>query len=95
MTGYVVSFRVPRYSPSVNVSLEPTCCDGSDEPAGICENTCVAAGRLYRQKQEAVRKLHSTVSVEKGLTSHSPNKIFRALKSVRHILHSHGKRMHG
>jgi hypothetical protein len=55
---------------SVDASLEPACCDGSDEPAGVCENTCEAAGKLYRQKQEAARKLQSTVSVDMEVVSH-------------------------
>jgi protein kinase C substrate 80K-H len=49
--------------PSTDTSLEPACCDGSDEAAGVCEDTCVAVGELYRQKQEATRKLRKTVSV--------------------------------
>ncbi|KAF8485237.1 glucosidase II beta subunit-like-domain-containing protein [Russula ochroleuca] len=50
-------------SSRVNDGLcEPACCDGSDEPAGVCENTCAAVGELYRQKQEAARKLQKTGS---------------------------------
>jgi len=50
-------------SSRVNDGLcEPTCCDGTDEPAGVCENTCVKAGELFRQKQEAARKLQGTGS---------------------------------
>jgi protein kinase C substrate 80K-H len=52
-----------RYPSSTDASLEPACCDGSDEPAGVCENTCAAVGELYRQKQEAARKLQKTVSI--------------------------------
>jgi protein kinase C substrate 80K-H len=52
-----------RHPPSSDASLEPACCDGSDESAGVCENTCAAVGELYRQKQEAARKLRKTVSV--------------------------------
>ena len=73
MTVYVVGFSVSRYAPSVDASLEPTCCDGSDEPAGVCENICAAVGKEYRQKQEAARKLRSTVSIEMGLASHGSN----------------------
>lgn len=46
-----------------DASLEPACCDGSDEAAGVCEDTCAAVGELYRQKQEAARKLRKTVSI--------------------------------
>lgn len=49
--------------PSTDASSEPACCDGSDEPAGVCENTCAALGELYLQKQEAARKLQKTVSI--------------------------------
>lgn len=50
-------------SSRVNDGLcEPACCDGSDEAAGVCEDTCAAAGELYRQKQEAARKLRKTGS---------------------------------
>lgn len=41
---------------------EPACCDGSDEPAGVCENTCAAAGKEYRKVQEAAQKLRRTGS---------------------------------
>jgi hypothetical protein len=77
------------------VSSEPTCCDGSDEPAGVCENTCAAAGKLYRQKEKVARKLQSTVSVEMVFASQASNKVTRDLKYVRHILPSHGKRRNG
>lgn len=50
-------------SSRVNDGLcEPACCDGSDEAAGVCEDTCAAAGELYRQEQEAARKLRKTGS---------------------------------
>jgi len=53
------------YIPSSRVNdglCEPTCCDGSDEPIGVCENTCAALGEVYRQKQDAARKLQKTGS---------------------------------
>lgn len=40
---------------------EPECCDGSDERAGVCKNTCKEIGEVYRAKQEAERKLRKTV----------------------------------
>ncbi|KAH9007273.1 glucosidase II beta subunit-like-domain-containing protein [Lactarius hatsudake] len=50
-------------SSRVNDGLcEPACCDGSDEPAGVCENTCAAVGKEYRKVQEAARKLRRTGS---------------------------------
>ena len=95
MTDYVVSYYVPQCPSSVDASSEPTCCDGSDESAGVCENTCVAAGKLYRQKQKSARKLQSTVSVEMELAFQGFNKVCRDQKFVRHILPSHGKRRNG
>jgi len=50
-------------SSRVNDGLcEPTCCDGSDEPAGVCENTCAAVGKEYRKQQDAARKQRRTGS---------------------------------
>jgi protein kinase C substrate 80K-H len=43
--------------------VEPTCCDGSDELAGVCENTCAMLGDIYRKEQEAARKLQRTVRI--------------------------------
>lgn len=61
--GLCGQFFASRYPPSTDASLEPTCCDGSDEAAGVCEDTCAAIGELHRQKLEAARKLRKTVSV--------------------------------
>ncbi|KAF8528686.1 glucosidase II beta subunit-like-domain-containing protein [Gautieria morchelliformis] len=36
---------------------EPECCDGSDEPSGVCPNICKEVGKAYAQKMEAERKL--------------------------------------
>ncbi|TFY83261.1 hypothetical protein EWM64_g763 [Hericium alpestre] len=41
---------------------ELECCDGSDEPAGVCPNVCKEIGEAYRKKQEADRKLRKTGS---------------------------------
>ncbi|KAI0269413.1 glucosidase II beta subunit-like-domain-containing protein [Gloeopeniophorella convolvens] len=50
-------------STRVNDGLcEPACCDGSDEPAGVCTNTCAEVGEAHRKEQEAVRKLRKTGS---------------------------------
>ena len=39
---------------------EPECCDGSDEPAGVCPDRCVEVGTTYRANREAERKLRKT-----------------------------------
>ncbi|KAJ1310997.1 hypothetical protein OPQ81_009505 [Rhizoctonia solani] len=39
---------------------EPECCDGSDEPSGICPNQCKEIGEKYRAEREAERKLRKT-----------------------------------
>ncbi|KAF8591551.1 hypothetical protein K439DRAFT_906236 [Ramaria rubella] len=41
---------------------EQECCDGSDEPSGICANMCSEMGEEYRQKVNAERKLRKTGS---------------------------------
>ncbi|KAG8695769.1 hypothetical protein FRC09_008942, partial [Ceratobasidium sp. 395] len=48
-------------STHVNDGLcEPECCDGSDEPSGVCPNQCEEIGVKYRAEQEAERKLRKT-----------------------------------
>ncbi|KAG1753222.1 glucosidase II beta subunit-like-domain-containing protein [Suillus lakei] len=50
-------------SSRVNDGLcEQECCDGSDEPSGVCPNTCQEVGVEYRKKTEAERKLRKTGS---------------------------------
>jgi hypothetical protein len=39
---------------------EPECCDGSDEPAGVCPDRCIEVGTAYRAALEAERKLRKT-----------------------------------
>ncbi|CAE7168708.1 unnamed protein product [Rhizoctonia solani] len=39
---------------------EPECCDGSDEPSGVCPNQCKEIGEKYRVEREAERKLRKT-----------------------------------
>ncbi|CUA73826.1 protein kinase C substrate 80K-H [Rhizoctonia solani] len=39
---------------------EPECCDGSDEPSGVCPNKCKEIGEKYRAEREAERKLRKT-----------------------------------
>lgn len=43
------------------VIKEPECCDGSDEPLGVCPNKCREIGEAYAHKMEAERKLRKTV----------------------------------
>jgi len=93
--GLCGQLSVLCYHSSIDASLEPACCDGSDEPVGVCENMCVTVGEIYRKKQEAARKLQSTVSIPIGPASHTSHYICRVPKSVRHILPSHGKRRNG
>ncbi|OAX39255.1 hypothetical protein K503DRAFT_739832 [Rhizopogon vinicolor AM-OR11-026] len=50
-------------SSRVNDGLcEQECCDGSDEPSGVCPNTCQEVGAEYRKEVEAERKLRKTGS---------------------------------
>ncbi|KAG1739894.1 glucosidase II beta subunit-like-domain-containing protein [Suillus paluster] len=50
-------------SSRVNDGLcEQKCCDGSDEPSGVCPNTCQEVGAEHRKKTEAERKLRKTGS---------------------------------
>lgn len=41
---------------------EPECCDGSDEPPGVCPNKCAEIGEEYRKKVEQEMKTRKTVS---------------------------------
>ncbi|CAA7269005.1 unnamed protein product [Cyclocybe aegerita] len=53
------------YIPSSRVNdglCEPQCCDGSDEPAGLCPNQCKEVGEAYRKKYDAEMKLRKTGS---------------------------------
>jgi protein kinase C substrate 80K-H len=50
-------------SSRVNDGLcEKECCDGSDEPSGVCPNTCQEVGAEHKKKTEAERKLRKTGS---------------------------------
>lgn len=40
---------------------EPECCDGSDEPSGLCPNTCDQVGIRHRALLEEEAKLRKTV----------------------------------
>ena len=41
---------------------EPECCDGSDEPSGVCPNICEHIGKEHRAKVEAETKIRKTGS---------------------------------
>ncbi|KDQ06993.1 hypothetical protein BOTBODRAFT_167442 [Botryobasidium botryosum FD-172 SS1] len=48
-------------SSRVNDGLcEPECCDGSDEPSGVCPNICEEIGKEYRAAAEAEQKTRRT-----------------------------------
>ncbi|KAG8767176.1 hypothetical protein FRC15_005878 [Serendipita sp. 397] len=48
-------------STRVNDGLcEKECCDGSDEPEGVCPNVCEEVGKEYRQRKEAEAKIRRT-----------------------------------
>ncbi|KAG8747892.1 hypothetical protein FRC10_010511 [Ceratobasidium sp. 414] len=48
------------YVTSDTTRAEPECCDGSDEPSGVCPNQCEEIGTKYRAEKEAERKLRKT-----------------------------------
>ncbi|KAG8932306.1 hypothetical protein FRC02_001313 [Tulasnella sp. 418] len=39
---------------------EPECCDGSDEPSGICPDQCESIGATYRAERERTAKVRKT-----------------------------------
>ncbi|KAH9921517.1 endoplasmic reticulum protein [Epithele typhae] len=50
-------------STRVNDGLcEAECCDGSDEPSGVCTNACKEVGEAYRERVKAENKLRKTGS---------------------------------
>jgi protein kinase C substrate 80K-H len=50
-------------SSRVNDGLcEPECCDGSDEPEGVCPNVCASVGKEHRRVVDAERKMRKTGS---------------------------------
>ncbi|KAI1785346.1 endoplasmic reticulum protein [Ganoderma leucocontextum] len=57
--------HVGLYIPSTRVRdglCEPECCDGSDEPKGVCPNVCNQIGEEYRERLKAENKLRKTGS---------------------------------
>lgn len=42
---------------------ETECCDGSDEPAGVCLNKCQEIEEVYRKKRDGELKIQRTVRV--------------------------------
>ena len=60
MTVFVVSVGHSPCSVALTDSLlckEPECCDGSDEPSGICPNVCEQVGKEHRARLEAENKI--------------------------------------
>ena len=41
---------------------EKECCDGSDEPEGVCPNICEAVGNEYRERIAGETRVRKTVS---------------------------------
>ncbi|ELU43157.1 endoplasmic reticulum protein [Rhizoctonia solani AG-1 IA] len=60
MTEFVVCISKPSHKRTSQCSPEPECCDGSDEPSGVCPNQCKEIGEKYRAEREAERKLRKT-----------------------------------
>ncbi|CAE6425304.1 unnamed protein product [Rhizoctonia solani] len=61
---------------------EPECCDGSDEPSGVCPNQCKEIGEKYRTEQEAERKLRKTgAKIRSSYISYAKKEVTR-LKGV-------------
>ena len=52
---------------SLRPRAEKECCDGSDEPEGVCPNVCEAAGNEYRERMAAETRVRKTVSDRKEL----------------------------
>ena len=59
--GCVVRIIKRRYAKFCNTLAEPECCDGSDEPTGVCEDVCKEVGSAYRERVRAEHKLRKTV----------------------------------
>ncbi|KAG8698100.1 hypothetical protein FRC08_006133, partial [Ceratobasidium sp. 394] len=56
----------------------PECCDGSDEPSGVCPNQCEEIGTKYRAEQEAERKLRKTgAKIRSSYISYAKKEITR------------------
>ncbi|KZW03841.1 hypothetical protein EXIGLDRAFT_599996 [Exidia glandulosa HHB12029] len=63
-TGHIGS-TIP--SSRVNDGLcEPECCDGTDEPSGLCPNICKQVGEEYRKKRDALLKTRKTGAKIRG-----------------------------
>jgi len=61
-TVYVVRTSLSFLSFLAQLALaEKECCDGSDEPEGVCPNICEEMGKEHRQRMEAEMKLRRTV----------------------------------
>ncbi|KZO92144.1 hypothetical protein CALVIDRAFT_313397 [Calocera viscosa TUFC12733] len=57
--------HLPKNIPNLRVNdglCDSDCCDGSDEPAGVCPNRCAELGEAYRTTLEQERRLRRTGS---------------------------------
>ncbi|KDN37781.1 hypothetical protein RSAG8_09936, partial [Rhizoctonia solani AG-8 WAC10335] len=57
---------------------EPECCDGSDEPSGVCPNQCRENGEKYRAGREAERKIRKTgAKIRSSYASYAKKEVTR------------------
>ncbi|KEP55176.1 kinase C substrate 80 kDa-H protein [Rhizoctonia solani 123E] len=62
---------------------EPECCDGSDEPSGICPNKCKEIGEKYRVEQETERKLRKTgAKIRSSYISYAKKEVTRLRAAI-------------
>lgn len=54
-------YSIPLFLLRPHPLPEPECCDGSDEPSGVCPNICDQVGTRYRALLEQKAKLRNTV----------------------------------
>ena len=68
---------------------EKECCDGSDEPEGVCPNICEIVGNEYREHIAAETRVRKTVC-DHRVSSYHPNfsHTLRAPKLELHTSHS-------
>ena len=80
--GCVVRLIMLRSVVFSNASSEPECCDGSDEPAGVCQNACKEIGAAYKERIKAEHKLRKTVGSLFKCPIHATHTSFRAPRSA-------------
>lgn len=59
--AFVVCPLIIFYGSGSFNTLEPECCDGSDERPGICPNICKSVGEAHKKKVAEQRKVQKTV----------------------------------